>query len=336
MDITDRVRDLAARAEQQLPHIQTEEATKLALINPFIREVLGYNTADLTEVVPEYTADVGLKKGEKVDYAVLQGGVPLILIEAKMAGTALHAEEPSQLYRYFTVTHSARFGIYTDGIKYFFYSDLDKANLMHQKPFLVLDLHDLDPLAVEEVSKFVKSEFNPEAIRASANQLKYTRAIKEVLQTELHEPSEELVKLLMQRVYTGTKTKGRIGEFAGFVKQAARQLVSDELRGKLNAALARDDGSSELESVKSTATKGKLVPGEIPVHWTYKKHTYNAVLQPNGRMRLPDGRTTQTPSGACRAALGQTLAINGWAAWRYFDEQQGNWLPISRLRPTPP
>ena len=275
MDIGDRVRDLAARAEQQLPHIQTEEATKLALINPFIREVLGYNTADLTEVVPEYTSDVGTKKGEKVDYAILRDGVPLILIEAKKAGTTLHVEEPSQLYRYFTATHSARFGIYTDGIKYFFYSDLDRPNLMDQRPFLVLDLMDIDPSVLDEVAKFVKSEFNPEEIHASANQLKYLRLVKIELQSELADPSDEMVKLLMTRVYTGLRTKQRLDQFKAITKSAARQVVREELRDKLNSALASDDapstGSKEAppDDIRNDTSEDEIITTEAELSGYY-------------------------------------------------------------------
>ena len=38
---------------------------------PFI-QILGYNVFDPTEVNPEFSADVGTKKGEKVDYAILK------------------------------------------------------------------------------------------------------------------------------------------------------------------------------------------------------------------------------------------------------------------------
>jgi hypothetical protein len=64
----------------KLDHLQTEEATKNALIMPFI-QALGYDVFNPAEVVPEFTADVGTKKGEKVDYAVMRGGKPIILFE---------------------------------------------------------------------------------------------------------------------------------------------------------------------------------------------------------------------------------------------------------------
>ena len=65
MDIVDSLQQLAARIPGQFPHLLTEEATKNALIMPFI-QALGYNVFDPTEVIPEFTADVGTKKGEKV------------------------------------------------------------------------------------------------------------------------------------------------------------------------------------------------------------------------------------------------------------------------------
>ena len=80
MDFADRIRELAGRIPQQLAHIRTEEATKNALVMPFI-SALGYNVFDPLEVTPELDADVGVKKGEKVDYAILKEGKPIILFE---------------------------------------------------------------------------------------------------------------------------------------------------------------------------------------------------------------------------------------------------------------
>ena len=326
MDVAARIQDLAERARQQLPHIQTEEATKFALINPFIREVLGYNTADLTEVVPEYTADMGIKKGEKVDYAILRDGVPLILIEAKKAGVPLDTEEPSQLYRYFTATHSARFGIYTDGIKYRFYSDLDKNYIMDTDPFLVIDLLNPDPETVGAVSQFVKSEFNPGLVKASAIQLKYVRAARATLQKELHDPSEDLVRLIMTRIYHGTKTRTSVQQFKAYVKSAASQLIETEFRNKVDAVFA-------TEPDKPTPTPPSLLVSgaDIPIRWRYKGEEYQAVLQGDHQVRLANGDTVSTPSGACKALAG-IRTINGWAAWRYYNEAKGKWEPISGLR----
>ena len=200
MDINDRMRDLAKSAEEQLELIKSESETRHALVNPFIQKVLGYNTENLNEVKPEYTADIGVKKGEKVDYAIFHNGKPLILIEAKPVETPLDAEKPDQLYRYFSVTPPQNLGFILMVIKYLFYTDLDEPGMMDTSPFIALDLQDIDPLVVKEVAKFAKSKFAPNAIRNSAERLKYTRDIQDILQTLLDTPSEELVKSLMGMV----------------------------------------------------------------------------------------------------------------------------------------
>ncbi|RJP35803.1 MAG: hypothetical protein C4547_08835 [Phycisphaerales bacterium] len=127
MDLIDRLRELALRLPKQLPHLSTEEATKTALVMPFIG-ALGYNVFDPMEVMPEFTADVGMKKGEKVDYAILRNGQPIILFECKWSGCNLDEQRASQLYRYFSVT-PARLGVLTNGVEYRFYSDLDEPDL---------------------------------------------------------------------------------------------------------------------------------------------------------------------------------------------------------------
>ena len=86
MDFIDRLRALSGNARQRVPHARTEEATKNALVMPFL-QVLGYDVFDPLEVVPEYVADVGMKRGEKVDYAILMDGDPIIIIECKAVGS---------------------------------------------------------------------------------------------------------------------------------------------------------------------------------------------------------------------------------------------------------
>jgi hypothetical protein len=118
MDLIDQLRALATRVAAAKDMIQTEEATKNAMIMPFI-QLLGYNVFDPMEVTPELVADVGTKKGEKVDYAVLRDGKPIMLFECKKSGADLHINHASQLFRYFHVTE-ARFGVLTNGLAYKF------------------------------------------------------------------------------------------------------------------------------------------------------------------------------------------------------------------------
>ncbi|MEO1278551.1 MAG: type I restriction endonuclease, partial [Planctomycetota bacterium] len=102
MDLWNSLSSLSERAKDVVSHVQTEEATKTALVMPFL-QALGYDVFNPHEVVPEFVADVGIKKGEKVDYAVCRDGQPIILFECKPYGAALDTYS-GQLYRYFSVT----------------------------------------------------------------------------------------------------------------------------------------------------------------------------------------------------------------------------------------
>ncbi len=78
MDFIDQLKQFSKRVESMVGTIQTEEATKTAIIMPFF-SMLGYDVFNPQEFVPEFTADVGIKKGEKVDYAIIKDEEPIIL-----------------------------------------------------------------------------------------------------------------------------------------------------------------------------------------------------------------------------------------------------------------
>jgi predicted type IV restriction endonuclease len=238
MDFIDKIRELAARVSKQLEHIQTEEATKNALIMPFIA-ALGYNVFDPTEVTPELNADVGIKKGEKVDYAILRDSKPIILFECKHHATDLSKIHASQLYRYFSVT-TARFGVLTNGIVYWFFTDLEAPNKMDAKPFFEFNLLDIKEQAVEELKKFTKSAFDLNNILTTASELKYMREIRRIMAEQMQEPSDEFVKFFAAQVYQGRMTQAVREQFAQFTRQALKQFINDQINDRLKTALASD------------------------------------------------------------------------------------------------
>jgi hypothetical protein len=244
MDFSDALTLLSDKVSQQWESIQTEEATKNAFIMPFISTVLGYDVFDPREVIPEFVADVGVKKGEKIDYAIAKDGEVQILIECKKISGELTLEHASQLYRYFAVT-SARVAILTNGRVYNFYTDLDAPNKMDSKPFLVLDLADIDPTLLPELKKLTKDTFDLDSIVTAAEELKYVGAIKREVAAEFKEPTPEFVKLLTQRVYDGRFTQGVQEKFAGLVDKALRQFLNDRVNDRLKTAL----GSGEAPAI---------------------------------------------------------------------------------------
>ena len=150
MEFQNKVKGLAERVANLKENIQTEEATKNAFIMPFI-QILGYDVFNPMEVIPEFTADIGIKKGEKVDYAILQDGNPIILVECKHWKENLDVHS-SQLHRYFHAT-KARFGLLTNGLKYRFYTDLEQKNVMDTEAFLEFDIENIKENVINELKK---------------------------------------------------------------------------------------------------------------------------------------------------------------------------------------
>lgn len=239
MDFADEIIALTARITKQMEHLRTEEATKNALVLPFIN-ALGYNVFDPTEVVPEFTADVGIKKGEKVDYAIKLDGSVIMLFECKHAGADLREVQFSQLFRYFAVT-DARIGVLTNGLQYRFYSDLEEPNKMDQRPFLEFDMLDIQEPMLAELKKLTKGTFNIDQLLSSAHELKYTRALKAYLNDEWQSPSDDFIKFLTKKVYDGTFTQSVREQFGGIVRRALHQFVNDRVSGRLKSALREEE-----------------------------------------------------------------------------------------------
>jgi hypothetical protein len=265
MDFIDDVRTRSRRFQSRIEHLSTEEAAKTSLVMPFI-QMLGYNIFDPTEVVPEFAADFGNKKGEKVDYALVLDGKPVVLIEAKRYGANLRVEQESQLFRYFSAT-SARFGILTDGIVYRFYSDLDDSGKMDQRPFFEFNMLDFTDLQVGQLKQFHKDSFNPLETVEAARELKYTNEIKRALAEEMRSPRDDFVRFILNRIeYPGFKTKQKIEQFTPLVQQAFAQFVKDLIDMRLKSALDRGTELADERAVEETTTDEQPADVEYPIH----------------------------------------------------------------------
>lgn len=245
MDFSDQINQLADRIVKMKPQLLTEEATKNALIMPFI-QALGYDVFNPTEVIPEFTSDIGTKKGEKVDYAIVQNNKVVMLIECKGVNDKL-TNHDSQLIRYFH-TCEAKFAILTNGQVYKFYSDLEDNNKLDDKPFFELDLLNIKEQQVSELKKFHKSNFDIDKIISTASELKYTNAIKTILISEAEEPTEPFIKFFIPQVYSGRATEKVVDQFREIVKKAINQWLSDKVSNRLKSALEKETEANKAEA----------------------------------------------------------------------------------------
>lgn len=260
MDFKDQIKILGERVTRLKDQILTEEATKNAFIMPFL-QALGYDVFNPLEVVPEFISDIGLKKGEKIDYAVFMEGIPTLLIECKHWNQNLSVHD-GQLLRYFH-TSKAKFGLLTNGIIYRFYSDLVDANKMDEKPFLEFNITEIKDNQIEELKKFHKSYFDAESIVNTASELKYTNELKQLLNTELNNPSPEFVKLFAKQVYPSVITAKVLDQFTNLTKKSVQQYISDLITERLKTALNKEDEASKEQENKTAVVSMKEPESKI-------------------------------------------------------------------------
>lgn len=257
MELGAKLDTLSAKLERLKASIQTEEATKNAFIMPFIHSVLGYDVFNPAEVAPEFVTDVGTKKGEKVDYAILKNGQVQILIECKKIKDSLDFNCVSQLYRYFSVT-TARIAILTNGQIYKFFTDLDSPNKMDDRPFLVLDLLDIDDNVIAELTKLTKPAFDLESVISAAGELKYVSLLKRAIANEFNQPDDNFSKLLICKVYDGVITQKVRDHFAPLISKSLKQFINDRINERLKTAISSPLVKQIEENSQSYGTKAEL------------------------------------------------------------------------------
>lgn len=310
MSFEDAIEDLASKVESYESSLGTEEATKTAIVMPFVGRVLGYDVFNPDEVVPEYVCDVGTKRGEKIDFAIVRDGRVQILIEAKKIGEPLRREHAGQLVRYFHVSN-ARIAVLTNGREWHFFTDLDRSNIMDEQPFLQLDLAEVDPYVLPELKKLTKDEFDLGSVLAAAEELKYVSAVKRSLGELFSTQPDDFVRLLISRVYQGSITVKVRDLFDGIIHKALAQFINDRVNDRLKAALQgsapvvgaapvaaasvtgaepdHDELETTLEEIEGFQIVRAIVVSEIDysrVVWRDTKSYFGVLLDDNNRKPL--------------------------------------------------
>jgi Uncharacterized conserved protein len=296
MDFIDSIKQLALRAEKLKDQIQTEEATKMSLIVPFF-QVLGYDVFNPHEFTPEFTADVGVKKGEKVDYAIIMDGNPAILIEAKSCTSQLEKHD-SQLFRYFGTT-TAKFGILTNGLLFKFYTDLEEANKMDLSPFLEFDILNIKDSLIPEIKKFHKDVFDIESISSAASELKYSKMIKSYFSAQLENPADDFVRLMTTHAYEGVKTQAVLDKFKPLVKKTLNDYISELMNDRIISALKVDSQKQpSTPAAEETAPKTEILPETGGIVTTAEELEAFYIIKSILRQKVPSDKISYKDTGS--------------------------------------
>lgn len=237
----DRVEAFKQRVLAHTEHIKkvsefctTEETTKQALILPLL-DILGFSAFDPTKVRAEHIADFpGAKAGERVDYALFSNGLPVMFIEAKACSQNLNNHCP-QLSRYYNATPEVAISAITNGREWRFFTDLVNKNIMDDKPFLTLHLDKPTDDAAEQLLRFHHDQFQPDALRALAEESIYLSAFRDTIGEILKECDTDFVRYVAGRAnIQRTFTARFLEQMQPIVKQALAHSVSALVATSLN------------------------------------------------------------------------------------------------------
>ena len=269
-DLGPLVTDLHERLEAAREIAQTEEAIKNAVVMPFLR-LLGFDVFDPREVAPEFTADVGIKKGEKIDYAVRIDGEIVLLVEAKALGVDLGKAQFSQLYRYFAACN-ASVALLTNGRQFRVYTDIDAPNRMDDRPFFTFDLEAYSDADLLELARFHKTAFDIGRIKSTAARLRHVAFAAAYLRTQFSEPDDDFVRLVGRAFHEGNVTAKVLETLRPTVKAAFAQVVRERIESKLKLAFAPVDDSPEAEAAGPSEDASDIVttPEEIQGYYIIK------------------------------------------------------------------
>ncbi len=255
MEFSEKIEQLKERVLNLKDNVQTEEATKNALVMPFLN-TLGYDVFNPLEVVPEFVADSRLKKDEKVDYAIMKDGKPIILIECKkVENDKLDIKKHAgQLFKYFTAS-KAKFIILTNGIVYKFFSDIEETNILDKDPYFTFNLLEYKENQLETLSEFCKENFDLEKAYSNAGDLKYIKQFEEVIENEYRTPSDDFVRYLISKsgVCDGRITDKVIEKHKSTTVEAFNLFMSKVMKTSLDFSLtAKQEEKSSKNEVVTT------------------------------------------------------------------------------------
>lgn len=264
-----RLIEQAKRLVTAADHCLTEEAAKFSLVAPFL-EFLGYDVRNPAEVRPEHAADFSEKYRNRVDFAILKDGEPLIAIECKGVGVT-RTDDRGQLKAYFNAAKSVRVGILTDGVVWECFADSDEPNLLDDTAFLTIDLREVaagkvTDQVVEGLQQLSKAAFDPENIGAEAKRKLIFQSFVLQLESMAEAPSEKFCRLLLEGVGMKNVRSARMQEYEDLARRAFQAFVDGRILSRLDLKPTPQQAQpATTAAVDVVAPKVATTEGELAV-----------------------------------------------------------------------
>lgn len=249
MDFRASLIDQAKRLVAASEHCLTEEGAKFSLIAPFL-EFLGYDVRDPAEVRPEHHADFSEKYKNRVDFAIMREGIPVIAIECKGYG-ASRVDDRGQLKSYFNAAPTVKLGVLTDGITWEFFADSDEPNMMDDAPFLSVDLKPIasgkvSDQAVEGLQQMLKQTFDPENVGAEARRKFVFQSFVNQIRALVDGPTEAFCRTLLDGAGLKRVRSTNIAEYQDLARRAFQAVIDARILSRLDLPSAAAAGAGPV------------------------------------------------------------------------------------------
>lgn len=117
---------------------------------------------------------------------------------------------------------------------------------MDLTPFLEIDMRNIKETYINQLKKFCKDSFDCDKIFSTAEELKFSSLIKNVLASEYENPSETFVKFMLNKIYDGQKNQKVIEKFTPVIKRAFSSFVNEMVNDKISAALTSEPNAEKV------------------------------------------------------------------------------------------
>ncbi|MCW2316763.1 hypothetical protein M2322_002317 [Rhodoblastus acidophilus] len=267
-DFRPKLKLFAERMVTVAARCTNEESTKLFLILPFLN-FLGYDDRNPDEVCPEHSADFSEKFKNRVDFAIMKSGTPIIAIECKALGSALK-DERGQLRSYFNAAPTIKMGVLTDGLVYEFYADSDEPNMMDQNAFLMLDMREIAKGKIEDsiedgLKSLQKCNFDPENIGAEAKRKLIFHDFVQQISKIAENPSEQFVRMLLQNAGLSHVRSKSLADYTELARSAFREFVNLRILQRLDLPTKDKDQDKNVPAAETLQMESSKVDESLAV-----------------------------------------------------------------------
>lgn len=225
MEFAQKLTALEESAQRHLEVLDTEEKTKNALLLPFF-DLLGYDPFDVQEVEPGYAVDLDGEGQIETDYAVHLDGAPVMLFQCEEAAVGQNAFEGHSLFRHLDEVEASIVGL-TNGLSYWFYTEVATMGGTNDLPFLKFDLLDYEPDQVTDLKRLAKSNFDAEEIFSIAFERQHTQLLQGYLARQREDPDEHFVRFLAAQVHEGGVSEDVLDRLQPVVRSVLQDTASD-------------------------------------------------------------------------------------------------------------